>query len=179
MIVQILLAATAASHFVVDKEQSSVKFAAVGKPGFLHINGESAKLGGTADWADGSISGNFTVALDGFVTGIDMRDEHMKAKYLETGKFPQATLAVAKVAAPGAGTVDFTGDLTLKGVTKPVKGTLTLKNGPADGKVEGDAAFALALTDFPVGVPTYMGITVADKVDVTAHFVATAAPAAH
>src|SRR5262249_34866580 len=38
----------------------------------------------------------FTVPLDAFDTGIELRDRHMKEKYLETARFPQATLVVKR-----------------------------------------------------------------------------------
>ncbi len=46
-------------------EQSPVEFVAVGKPGFLKINGKGTYLQGKADIVDGKLQGNFSVDLVG------------------------------------------------------------------------------------------------------------------
>jgi polyisoprenoid-binding protein YceI len=95
----------------------------------------------------------------------------MKAKYLETEKFPKAILAVThlelpKNFAPGSNLANaaFKGTLTLKGVQKPVEGTVNI-SGP---KLATTAEFSFSLNDYPVGVPSYLGVTVADRIQVQA-----------
>jgi polyisoprenoid-binding protein YceI len=151
-----------ANQWTVDTAASSVVWTAVGNPGFLEIKGEGAKLSGEVVLApDASFLGVFTVALTEVKTGIALRDEHMHGKYLETAKFPTASLKL-KEGFKGSG--KWCGDLTVKGVTKPVCG---------DGKVEtlgagkkADLKFTMKVADYPIGIPTYLGVTMAETVDV-------------
>lgn len=46
--------------------------------------------------------------------------EFQNAKYFDTAKYPQATFRSTKVVATGDNHFEVTGDLTLKGITKPV-----------------------------------------------------------
>lgn len=46
--------------------------------------------------------------------------EFMNATYFDVAKYPQATFRSTKVVATGDNHFDVTGDLTLKGITKPV-----------------------------------------------------------
>lgn len=167
------LTATAETKtYAVKPDASSVGFLAVGKPGFLKIRGEGGKLVGKATITDGKLSGAFEVALGDLKTGIDLRDEHMKEKYLEVAKFPKATLTIdSLVVANGEKEYDFNGKLTVKGVEKPVSGKLNLTL--AADKAEGKASFKLQTGDYPIGVPSHLGVTMAESVDVNAEFVAT------
>lgn len=151
-------------------DDAKARFEAVGRPSLLKIKGEGAAVTGKLVVNGDGANGRFEVNVDQFDTGIALRNTHMKEKYLKTGEFPKAILNVKSVNlpagwAPGKNldAVAFKGDLTLKGVTKPVKGTVTSK-GPS---VETEAVFEISLNDFDVGVPSYMGVTVADKVNVT------------
>ncbi len=151
--------------------EATANFEAVGSPSLLKIHGHGATLSGMLSLEGAQAKGDFELDLEKFATGISLRDRHMKEKYLETGKFPKARLQVESVElpsgfAPGASVTGakFRGQLTLKGVTKPVSGTLDV-NGQ---EMATTAAFSFALSDYPVGVPSYMGITVADKIAVKA-----------
>lgn len=60
-------------------------------------------------------------------TGYDTFNEHIQGEdFLDTAKYPTATFKSTKVVFKGDKPVSITGDLTLKGVTKPV--TLTVKS---------------------------------------------------
>ena len=170
----LLAAAAPAQPLKVDSGDSSLEFTAIGKPGFLRINGKDAKIAGTATPTGTGYSGTFTAKLDDFHTGIDMRDEHMKKKYLETDKYPTATLkwTVAKVNLGDSSEVPFKGTLTLHGVERPVEGTAKLDPSSDKKSVKVDAKFPLKLSDFKIEIPSYMGVTVAEDVDVHAEFTA-------
>lgn len=149
---------------------SGATFEAVGHPSLLKINGKGAKLTGDLVLDGAKATGDFVLDLTGFDTGIETRTEHMKEKYLETGKFPKAYLTVTKVDLPAgfkpgdAADAAFTGNLKLKDVTKPVTGHVKISG----GAMATTADFSFKLSDYPVGVPKYMGITVADDVKVIA-----------
>lgn len=103
------------------------------------------------------LTGEFDVKLAAFTTGIDLRDKHMRDKYLETAKFPNAHLSIV-----GAKAGEWSGTLQLKGQTKPVHGVYTLA---ADGTAT--AEFTVSLADFSnIGVPSYLGVSVAKDVAV-------------
>jgi polyisoprenoid-binding protein YceI len=165
-----------AAAFEVATADSPVEFLATGKPGFLKIRGQGAKLKGNAKVDAGVLTGEFAVDLTPLKTGIDLRDEHMKERYLETGKFPDAKLVLDAVKvddSKGGSDIPFTGKLTIKGKENPVKGTLNVAFAPGAGgarKATGDAKFALRIADYPVGVPSHLGVTVADSVDVSLRF---------
>ena len=55
------------------------------------------------------------------------RDKHLRGKdFFEVGKFPKASFASTKVTKTSDTTADIEGNLTLKGVTKPVTLKATL-----------------------------------------------------
>lgn len=64
---------------------------------------------------------NVTININDFVTGIPKLDEHLKKEvFFNTEKYPTATFISTKVVKTGKDTANITGDLTLRGVTKPV-----------------------------------------------------------
>lgn len=173
MIVMANLGARAAiSKVDVKAEQGSVQFLAVGKPAFLKIKGEAKGPTGAVEKKGDVWTAEFQFDLSTLDTGISLRNEHMKDKYLEVGKHPKAKLQIAKLDLPADWTpttalskeIPFDGELEMHGVKKPVKGTAQVSSGAAGASV--NAKFQLAITDFQIGIPSYAGVTVADKVDV-------------
>ena len=72
-----------------------------------------------ANPAASKVSVTFTVA--NLRTGVAKLDEHlMKADFFDAAKFPTATFVSTSVKPDGATGADITGNLTIKGVTKPV-----------------------------------------------------------
>lgn len=142
-----------------------VSFLAKGNPGFMKIEGKSSGgLSGELDPANTESPGVFIFSVKNLETGIDLRDEHMKEKYLEVAKYPEAKLLLKKVDGLTAIDADskgsFSGTLTLHGVSRDVKGTYEI----VDRKVI--ARFNALLSDFAIIVPSWMGVTVADNVDI-------------
>lgn len=158
-----------------DKGEGSVEFVAVGKPKAIKILGKGDQAKGQLTWEKGKGAGKVTFALASLETGINLRNEHMKKKYLETEKYPDATLVITSIALPSAKAqgdfsvenAPFAGNLSLHGVTKPIQGTATVKR---DGnQLQIESGFVIKITDFKIEVPSYMGITVADEVQVQVH----------
>lgn len=150
--------------------QSEAEFEAVGRPSMLKVKGHGARLVGEIHLSDTEIKGKFQVLMDGFTTDIDLRDRHMKEKYLMTKEHPRATLELSPIALPKGWkpgqtlSSAFKGDLTLKGVKKPVEGTFK-----TDGtNMKTEATFTMKLSDFDIDVPKYMGVTIADTVTIKA-----------
>jgi polyisoprenoid-binding protein YceI len=96
----------------------------------------------------------------------------MKEKYLETSKYPNATLEVdkSKLQFPSGNTVNSTteGKLTLHGVTHPVKVAYRADGDSKRAKVEG--SLHLNMKDYKIDVPSYLGVTVKPNVDVEVKF---------
>lgn len=165
-----------------DKGTGSIAFHAVGRPSAIKINGTGAAPKGAIAWAsDGKVSGELTLDISSLDTGISMRTNHMKEKYLEVAKFPQSKLSLSEVNLPAAdfgkdfseSSVPFKGTLTLHGVTKPVSGTAKIEQKGMNVSVH--AEFAIKITDYQIPIPVFAGITVADEVSLV---VDAAAPAA-
>ena len=165
--------AFAASNYNVDKDKSEVKFLAVGKPGFLKIKGEGATVEGSLTVDNNTIKGHLTATLTGLKTGIDLRDEHMHTKYLDTVKFPTSTVKFNSVDLKGeqTGSCTFKGFLVIKGTEKPIEGSCEFE-GIGSDSLKFIAHAEIKLADFPVGVPSHLGITVAEKVTISAALVA-------
>lgn len=110
------------------------------------------------------------VPLANLATGIDLRDRHMKDKYLEVAKFPTAELAVPKASLKlDGGEGDAQGTFKLHGVSKPVSFHYNLtKSGDKAWTVEGKAK--VNMKEHGVEVPNYLGVTVKPEVDVVAKF---------
>src|SRR5580700_8775905 len=71
--------------------KSHVEFEAIGRPSMLKIQGDSDQaLQGSLQLEAGKITGQCSFTLESLTTGIAMRDDHMKHRYLETQKYPLA-----------------------------------------------------------------------------------------
>lgn len=152
---------------------AKVEFDAIGKPAMINIKGTGAKATGALSAADKNLTGEFVVNLKDFSTDMDLRDEHMKEKYLELEKpgYDKATLKInQKMEAtpmPSNGSWEpqgLKGLLTLHGVTKeiPLNCKLNIKDSTAAGVVN----FKIKVQDFKIDIPSFAGVTMADEVDV-------------
>ena len=152
-------------------DHGKTEFHAVGRPSLIKVNGEGKGPEGALQVEGVKVAGDLTLDLTSLTTGISMRDSHLKDKYLETGKYPQATLHLTDVSLPpewtlGTGTKDraFKGDLTLHGQTKPVNGTFDV-GGTADS-MTAVARFTIDISQFGIEIPKYLGITVRNEVPI-------------
>lgn len=149
-------------EFKKEKNKDSVTFVAVGNPGFLRINGEGGALEGKVTGELTGFDADLKVDLRDFSTGLSLRNTHMHDRYLETAKYQYATFKITRIVPIELNKMfDWQGQLTLKGVTKTVSGSAKF-----DGK-KLKAEFPVALDDFPIGLPSWLGITVARDVAVT------------
>lgn len=144
-------------------KNNSVEFNASGNPGFIRIAGSGAFLSGNVFGDNKGFSAKFSVFIDDFKTGIELRDKHLKEKYLETKKYPYAILAVENLSGFKEGeSFPWQGKLTLKNNTKPVNGVATVKGNTLSAK------FKISLADYPeIGIPSYLGVTVAETIEIS------------
>jgi polyisoprenoid-binding protein YceI len=150
-----------AATYTFNKNNNKVDWQAVGNPGFLRINAEGGSAEGVIYADGGKVSGALTVDLRDYRTGIELRDEHMKNKYLMVDKYPKAKLVLKNQSYLEGKEITAKGLLTLKDETKPVDVIFTVT-----GKLL-DAKFKIKLSDFPsVGIPSHLGVTVANELTV-------------
>ncbi|HTS02485.1 MAG TPA: YceI family protein [Thermoanaerobaculia bacterium] len=75
-------------------------------------------------------------------TGIANRDKHLNsADFFDTAKYPDITFRSTRIAAKGNDTYEVTGDLTMRGVTKPVTLTVVSNGFANDGRGGQKAGF--------------------------------------
>jgi polyisoprenoid-binding protein YceI len=114
-----------------------------------------------------------SVPLATLKTGIDLRDRHMREKYLEVDKFPNAVLEVlwSVIHLPTDGqtsTQTVPGKMTLHGKTRDVSVTYTLKR--VGEAFEASGTLPLNLKDFDIILPNYLGVTVKPDIETLTSF---------
>ena len=173
MILVALLAApglAAAETYDVDPIHSAVMFRA--KRGVVYVYGRFNQFSGTLEMqGDDVASGKLTleVKTPSIDTNNQQRDDHLRsADFLDVANHSTMRFESTGVRAVGEGAYEVTGNLTLRGVTKPVTATVEHVGSGTDPrtqkKVTGfDATFSLKRTDF--GVSALVG-PVSDEIDV-------------
>jgi len=115
-------AAQAAEQYTLDPSHTHVAWHA-GHMGFSVPTGIFANITGSLTLDEQNPSASKVEAVikpAEMVTGIAKFDEHMRGSdFFDVAKFPEATFKSTKVEVTGASTAIVTGDLTIKGVTKP------------------------------------------------------------
>ncbi|NBT57811.1 YceI family protein [bacterium] len=161
-------------RFEFIEQDSKTEFEGTGKPSLLKIHGSSEKkLDGAFVFEGRKLSVKAVFDLNGLDTGIELRNEHMKDRYLEVKKFPKAELIIREIHLPtefASSSFSFSGPfqgvLQLHGATHPVSGTIEAK---VDGEIlEAACSFSLSIRDFKIQRPSYANISMTDDVKVNA-----------
>ncbi len=160
------VAADASARFV-DAGDTRVRFNAKGPAG-LKIKGKGSTL--HAEEKDGKL--RVEVSLTNLETGMALRDKHLR-KYLQTDKFPDATLVVARSALKlpdDNQKVDTTGtgQFTLHGVTKTVTFKYKARRTGSDYHVSGK--LEVNILDYGIEKPCYLGVCVDPTVKIRVKF---------
>ena len=160
-------------------EGGDVKILVPLKPGGA-FTATTTSLSGTLGLAGekpARLAGEVKVTLSTIDTGIALRNQHLKEKYLEVAKGPAyETAVVSDIRFKDAdgeafqGTAPFTAALTLHGVANRVEGTAEIRPLGANRRVK--AVFPLVLSDFGITAPVYLGVGVGNRLMVTAQFMA-------
>lgn len=120
---------------------------------------KSSSIKGAAKKAGAGISATGVVLpLASLTTGMALRDSHMKDKYLEVKKFPNAEVLNAQ-GSNGKGKAT----IKIRGISKEVVGTYRVIN---DKLVE--AKFPIKLSEFNITGIRYLGAGVKDEAQVVA-----------
>jgi len=159
--------------------QGDVRIAVPLRPGGA-FEAKTSSLAGTLALASSQpavLTGELKVELATIDTGIDLRNRHLRENYLEVSKGPGFDTAVLSeirlLEANGEGfegRSNFAGSLRLHGVSRSVAGSAEIRREAAGVRVA--ATFPLALTDFGIEPPQYMGVGVANKLIVKVAFTA-------
>jgi polyisoprenoid-binding protein YceI len=136
-----------------------------------------------------TLKGELSVSTASIKTGIDLRDEHLRdADWLDAAKYPDIKFTITEVKdvkklADNRLQIKFSGDFTLKGVTKKITGDATLtylvESEQTKQRAPGDllgvqAKFKVNLSDFGVKNKV-IGQKVAEVVEVSVNMVGSSA----
>jgi polyisoprenoid-binding protein YceI len=113
------------------------------------------------------------VPLSELQTGIALRDRHMREKYLEVAKYPDAVLALpwSAVKLPEDGrSLDGTapGTMTLHGKSHEVQVRYRIARSGASYQVSGN--IPLDIRHYGIEMPSYFGVTVQPEIETSATF---------
>jgi polyisoprenoid-binding protein YceI len=140
-------------------------------PGGFGVDGKTDQL----HVADDGTTLKITVPLATLHTGIGLRDKHMREKYLQVDKYPDAVLEVpwSEVKLPGDGQTSegtVPGKMTIHGKSKDVKAKYRIVRTGNRYQVTGNVP--LNLKDYDIDVPSYLGVTVQPDIDTSVSFTA-------
>lgn len=155
-----------AAIYKISPDSGKVTFLAKGRPALISIHGEGDGATAALKEKDQMLSGEISFQLKSLKTGIELRDDHLKNKYLEVDKYPTAILKISDLKLPPnlKDGFSFKGTLNLHGVDQPVEGNASVA---ADSKYQKlSANFNIKLSQFKIEIPSFKGITVAEEVQV-------------
>jgi polyisoprenoid-binding protein YceI len=123
------------STWVPDKAHSEVDFTIL-HMSLSKVHGRFGNIGGEIVWDSADVSKskvNVTIDVNTVDTGVGPRDADLKsANYFDVAQFPTATFVSTSVAKSANG-LTVNGNLTLRGVTKPVVLQVEGPMGPVPG----------------------------------------------
>ena len=129
------LAMAETSTWKTDPAHSEVDFT-IKHMALSNVHGRFGTVDATLTWDDQDptkSSVNATIDVTGVDTGVPNRDNDLKgAKFFDTANNPKATFTSTSVSKTSSG-LTVNGNLTIKGVTKPVVLTVENPTGPAMG----------------------------------------------
>lgn len=159
-----------AGKWTIDPVHSHVGYS-IRHFGVNRLQGRFESYEGEIVTADNPLDSTVTATIDttSFSSGHPMRDDHMRGEaFLNAGEHPTMTFRSTGVREDGDGWL-IDGELTLRGVTKPV--TLKTELGGIIESPQGGTVLALAVsttlnrTDFGVGMPG--NVVVSEEVAIT------------
>lgn len=127
--------------------------------GFSHPSANFGQVEGTLVYdADDVAASSVKVRLplSGLDTFVPALDEHLRGQdFFDAGHYPAITFDSTQVESAGAGKLKVTGDLTIKGVTKPVVLDVTLNKAAVQAMTKRpaigfDATAAIKRSDFGI-----------------------------
>ena len=148
------------------KEDSSIKFHVKAS---VAIDGTFDKWDATATMTSPDVETgvlDIKIQAASVNTGSGMKDGKLKGKdFFDAEHDPLITFHSTKIVQTGPDTLDYIGDFTIRGVTKPEKLTFTLsgQRGSGSGEIKGIMAFDRKDYGMNKGIPL---VKIADRVEV-------------
>jgi polyisoprenoid-binding protein YceI len=135
-------------QWVIDPDHSVAAFA-IRHMTIAYVRGQFNKISGTLhfDPADmGALKARAEIDVSSLWTGIKKRDEHLlSADFFDAGKYPKMTFETTKALALAPGRLRLSGDLSIRGVTRPV--TLDVEySGPVKAPMGEETSFGFTAT---------------------------------
>ncbi len=161
-------------QFVSEPKQT--EFLAIGKPAMIKIAGYGDGPEGILISDKKIITGILKVNMNSLTTQMELRDDHMKNKYLEVAKYPYAELKITELNLPfelekmtdELKETSFKGELKIKNKSQPLDGTFTLKR--TGQNLTGKAEFNIKVMSYLESLPSHMGVKVAEDVKMKISF---------
>jgi len=160
------------------KAKGLLGFQTVASPGNQKVTAKAGKNGDAFQWLLRYQAGKLHLAgkmkLDTLSSGNEGRDVHIRENFLNTKRYPEATIKIDPIAfnedaqTDVPATQNFTGILTLHGASRGIRGVLTSVN--KFGTVNMTFDFSVSLPEFGITAPTYQGDTVTNSIAVVARF---------
>ena len=146
-----------------------------------NIRGDFGAVTGTVDYDGKDITKakvNATIDVKSISTRVEKRDEHLKTDdFLDVANHPTMTFVSTSITPAAGGTYNLTGNLTIRGTTRPVTFELTAPSGPittrGTTKLGASASGRINRKDFGVKYHEVMdngGLGVADEVFIQLDF---------
>jgi polyisoprenoid-binding protein YceI len=136
------------AKWVIDPDHSVAAFT-VRHMMVSNVHGQFNKLSGTiqfdpADIAHSSVEAE--IEAEGIWTGIQKRDEHLRSPdFFDVAKYPKIFFRSTKVEPAGGSRFRLAGNLTIRGVTRPVAFDAEYL-GPVKGTEEGERCVGFSAT---------------------------------
>ena len=90
--------------------------------GIATVRGSFKKFEGTVEADNGTLTLSGSVDVATVDTGDENRDGHLQSpEFFDAAQFPQITFASTGAQPAGDGKLKLTGDITIKGTTKPIE----------------------------------------------------------
>jgi polyisoprenoid-binding protein YceI len=149
----------------ITKEASSIKFHVEAS---VAIDGTFDKWDATATMSSRDVETSMLdvkIQAASVSTGSGMKDGKLKGKdFFDAEHNPLITFHSTKIVQTGPNTLDYVGDFTIRGVTKPEKLTFTISGkGTGSGEIKGTMAFDRKDYGMNKGIPL---VKIADLVEV-------------
>lgn len=147
--------ADSAGSYIIDPTHSSVLFS-VSHLGYSQTTGRFNKLSGNIEWNPAEpekTSLNLTIKTASVDSNLPDRDAHLRnPDYFNADVFPEITYKTTSVKKIDDDTYEFTGDVTLLGVTKPLTTQVDFIGAGTDPwggyRVGGTTRFTIKRSDF-------------------------------
>lgn len=134
------------------------------------IKAENRKVVSVLDAKTGAME--FSLLMKGFDFPNDLMEQHFNETYVESDKYPKATfkgtvtdIANVDFSKDGQYTVNYTGKLTIKDVSKDISGTAVIS--VKGGKVIATSELKIRPKEFNIVIPATNAANIAEVIDVT------------